>query len=153
MVPFALPSPQPKRHLDWFSRFCTAHGSKSLLALKIALCMGISMDPHLIQARNTQGGSVVVSAITMTSTFVETMVSLDTIVSRTSGEEALKVAHGQMAGWIKMTLGREVCLGPSNSVLDGDPAPHPKKGDRAPNFRPMSVVANNRYEEVRRRCR
>jgi len=40
--------------------------------------------------RNTQGGSVAVSAITVTSTFVETMVS---ITSRTSGEEAWKVAR------------------------------------------------------------
>jgi len=26
VVPLAHPSPQPKRHLDWFSRFCMAHG-------------------------------------------------------------------------------------------------------------------------------
>jgi len=25
MVPWAHPSPQPKRHIDWFSRFCRAH--------------------------------------------------------------------------------------------------------------------------------
>ena len=30
---------------------------------------------------------------------------------------------GQMAGWIKMTLGMEVCLIPGDFVLDGDPAP------------------------------
>jgi len=48
MVPWAYPSPHPKRHLDRFSRFCTAHGRESLyftmgrpLSLfKIALCMG-----------------------------------------------------------------------------------------------------------------
>jgi len=39
-----------------------------------------------------------------------------------------------MAGWIKMPLGREVGLGPSYIVLDGDPAPLPKKGGRAPQF-------------------
>jgi len=47
----------------------------------------------------------------------------------------------QMAGWIKVPLGREVGLGPSDIVLDGDPAPLPQKGGRAPNFRPMSIVA------------
>jgi len=31
------------------------------------------------------------------------------------------ICCGQMAGWINMPLGREVCLSPSN-VLDGDPA-------------------------------
>ena len=33
-----------------------------------------------------------------------------------------------MAGWIKIPLGREVGLGPSDIVLDGDPAPPPQKG-------------------------
>jgi len=43
-----------------------------------------------------------------------------------------------MAGWIKMPLGREVGLGPSDIVLDGDPAlPSPNKGA----FWPMSIVA------------
>jgi len=37
-----------------------------------------------------------------------------------------------MAGWIKTPLGREVGLGPSDIVLDGNPAPLPKKGGRAP---------------------
>ena len=40
-----------------------------------------------------------------------------------------------------MALGMEVGLGPSHIVLDGDPAPLPKKGTAPPNFRPMSVVA------------
>ena len=42
-----------------------------------------------------------------------------------------------------MALGLEVCLGPSHIVLDGDPAPLPQKGDRAPstNFRPIFIVA------------
>jgi len=47
------------------------------------------------------------------------------------------------AGWIKMPLGMEVGLDPSDIVLDGDPAPLPKKGaEPLPNFRPMSIVAN-----------
>jgi len=33
-----------------------------------------------------------------------------------------------MAGWIKMPLGREVSLDPSDIGLDGDPSPLPKKG-------------------------
>jgi len=38
----------------------------------------------------------------------------------------LILAHAycdQTAGWIKMPLGMEVGLGPSDIVLDGDPAP------------------------------
>ena len=50
-----------------------------------------------------------------------------------------------MAAWIKMSLGMELDLGPGDFVLDGDPAPFPKKeaepGGGAPNFRPMSIVA------------
>ena len=43
---------------------------------------------------------------------------------------------GQTVGWIKMKLGMEVGLGPSHIVLDGDPAPPPRKGHRgtAPQF-------------------
>jgi len=48
-------------------------------------------------------------------------------------------------GWIKMKLGMKVGLGPGHIVLDGDPAPPPKKMGTAatsyPNFRPMSIVA------------
>jgi len=35
---------------------------------------------------------------------------------------------GQTIGWMKMPLGREVCLGPGDIVLDGDPAPPPLLG-------------------------
>jgi len=41
-----------------------------------------------------------------------------------------------MAAWIKMSLGEELGLGPDDFVLDGDPAPLPKKGAEPPNFRP-----------------
>ena len=39
-----------------------------------------------------------------------------------------------MARWIKMPLGRKVDLDPSDTVVDGDPAPPPRKGGRAPQF-------------------
>jgi len=44
------------------------------------------------------------------------------------------ICCGQMAGWIKMPLGRELGFGPSDIVLDGYPAPLPRKADRAPQF-------------------
>jgi len=47
---------------------------------------------------------------------------------------------GQMAGWIKMALGTEVGLDPRQIVLDGEPAPLPKKGPSRPNFRPIFIV-------------
>ena len=41
---------------------------------------------------------------------------------------------GQTVGLIKMKLiGMEVGLGPGHTVLDGDPAPPPKRGATAPN--------------------
>jgi len=48
-----------------------------------------------------------------------------------------------MVGCIKMALGREVGLSPSDIVLDGDAAPLLQKGEGAepPNLRPISVVA------------
>ena len=52
---------------------------------------------------------------------------------------------GQTTRCIKIPLGMEVGLSLGDFVLDGDPAPLPKKeaepGGRAPNFRPMSIVA------------
>jgi len=36
-----------------------------------------------------------------------------------------------MATWIKMPVGVEVGLGPGHFVLDGDPAPFPRKGAEA----------------------
>jgi len=38
----------------------------------------------------------------------------------------------QTAGWIKMTLGVEVGLGPAHTVLDGDPDPFPPKHGAEP---------------------
>jgi len=37
-----------------------------------------------------------------------------------------------MAGWTKMPLGMELGLGPEDFVLDGAPAPLPKKGAEPP---------------------
>jgi len=48
---------------------------------------------------------------------------------------------GQTAGWMKLVLGMEVGLSPGDFVLDGDPAPYPKRGGAPPNFRPTSIVA------------
>jgi len=44
---------------------------------------------------------------------------------------------GQTAGWLKIALGMEASLGPGHIVLDGDPAPSPKKGQRPPIFGPF----------------
>ena len=53
---------------------------------------------------------------------------------------------GQMDGWIKMKLGMQVgLLCPGQNVLDGDPAPPPKKRGHTPHFRPMSIVAKRLY--------
>ena len=42
---------------------------------------------------------------------------------------------GQTAGWIKIILGTEVGLSPGDLVvLDGDPAPFPKKGPESSQF-------------------
>jgi len=60
---------------------------------------------------------------------------------------------GRTAECIKRPLGIEVGLGQEDFVLDGDPAPSPKR-DRAPNFRPSSIVVKrmhgSRCHSVRR---
>jgi len=47
-----------------------------------------------------------------------------------------------------MALGMEVGLGPCHIVSDGELAPLPQKGGRAPNFRPIFIVAK-RLDESR----
>ena len=49
------------------------------------------------------------------------------------------ICCGQMAGWIKMPLGREIGHSPGHIMLDGDPAPACGRGT-APPFQPMSIV-------------
>ena len=46
---------------------------------------------------------------------------------------------GQTVGWIKMKLGVQIGLSPRHTVLDGNPAPLPKRGG-APIFRPISIA-------------
>jgi len=46
-----------------------------------------------------------------------------------------------MAGWIKISLGTEVNLGPGDVVLDEVAAPPLPKRGTAPSFRFMSIVA------------
>jgi len=42
------------------------------------------------------------------------------------------ICYGQMAAWIKMSLGMELGLGPDDFVLDGDPVPPSPKGGQSP---------------------
>jgi len=48
------------------------------------------------------------------------------------------VCCGQMAGWIKMSLGRKVGPGPGRIVLDGGSSSPSPKGAQSPNFWSMS---------------
>jgi len=59
-----------------------------------------------------------------------------------SPQFAAHICCGQMAGWIKMALGTEVGLGPGHSVLDGNPAPLPKKGVQPLIFGPFLLSSN-----------
>jgi len=48
---------------------------------------------------------------------------------------------GQVIEWIRMPLGTEVGLGPSDIVLDEDPVTPRKWVQQPPTFRAMSIVA------------
>ena len=52
------------------------------------------------------------------------------------------VGRGQMAGCIKMPLGRDLGAGLSDIVLDGDTAP-PQKGGAVPQFSAHVLWPNN----------
>ena len=55
---------------------------------------------------------------------------------------SVHICCGQMAGWIKMPLGREIGLSPSDIVLDGDPAPLSERGHSPPIFDPCLLWPN-----------
>ena len=64
-------------------------------------------------------------------------------------QSSAHICCGQMAAWIKMSLGMEVGLGPGDFVLDGDPAPPPQKGGRAPQiFVPRLLWPNGWMDEA-----
>jgi len=47
---------------------------------------------------------------------------------------SVTVYYGETVGWINMSVGTEVGLAPGHIVLDGDPAPPPRKGLSSPHF-------------------
>ena len=53
------------------------------------------------------------------------------------------ICCGQMSGWVKMPLGTEVGVNPSDIVLSGEPAPLPQKGAEPPIFGPCLLWPNN----------
>ena len=58
------------------------------------------------------------------------------------------VCCGQMAAWIKMSLGMELGLCPGDFVLDGDPAPSPKGAEpHSPTLGPFLLWANGCMNE------
>jgi len=59
------------------------------------------------------------------------------------------ICCGQMARWIKMPLGREVGISPSDIVLDGHPASPPAKGaQHPPSFRPIVYCCHGRPSQL-----
>jgi len=60
------------------------------------------------------------------------------------------IYYGQTAGWIKMPLGTEVCLGPGHIVLYGDLALSLKRGTAAPPplFGPCLLWPNGRPSQL-----
>jgi len=60
---------------------------------------------------------------------------------RRSPQFSAHICCDQMAGWVKMPLGREIGLGTGDIVLDGDPAPSKKGvGQQPPIFGPFIVA-------------
>jgi len=52
------------------------------------------------------------------------------------------ICRGKIAAWIKMPLGMEAGFGSGDFLLDGDPAPSPKRGRRAQIFGPCLLWKN-----------
>jgi len=61
--------------------------------------------------------------------------------SKCSAQSSAYVCCGQTAGWIKIPTGMEVCLGPGDILLDGDPPSPALKGAQEPPLFGPSIVA------------
>ena len=72
----------------------------------------------------------------------------------TAPQFSAHVCCGQMAGWIKMPLGMEVGLDPSDLVLDGDPysSPPQKGGQSPPIFGPCLQLSPNGWMDPDATC-
>ena len=66
----------------------------------------------------------------------------------TAPQFSAHICCGQMATWIKMSLGMEVGLGPGDLVLNGNPAPPPQRGAPPPEiFSPCLLRPNGWMDE------
>jgi len=115
MVPSVHQTLHPKRHLNWFSRFCTAHGRQSLYFTmgapsprKLPIPVGTS-GPHLIH-------------YTTRSVTIDCIYVRSTAMRHTSGQSNLTTScmfatHGQFNGIVQVTPVCTLCasLRPSES--------------------------------------
>ena len=61
---------------------------------------------------------------------------------------SVHVCCGQMVGWIKISLGTEVGLGPGHIVLDGSQLPLPKGAQQPHLFGPCLLLPNSRPSQL-----
>jgi len=59
---------------------------------------------------------------------------------------------GQTVGWVRMSIGTEVGLGPGHIVFDGDPAPPMERGRAAPTFEVYERAGLACVGVIRGRC-
>jgi len=74
------------------------------------------------------------SSVTHGISIVTDIPLLSNATATTSCLSVMLVYCGQIVGWIKMPLGREVGLDPGDIVLDGDPSPTERGISSPPHF-------------------
>jgi len=90
-IPWTLPSPHSKRHLDWFSRFCEAHDrDKATDRPRYSVCNN-ERNYSSVMRPNNNDDLVVISSISNIISFqCRTVTEFDT--------------YSRGMGWVKITL-------------------------------------------------
>ena len=133
MVPWAHLSPQPKQHLDRFSRFwvTVCKTVRPMLSVHCVSCLSCPVCP-VLSVTFVHCGQTVGRIKMKLGTQVGLGTQLPLPQRGTAHQFSAHICCSQMAAWIKMSLGMELGLGQSDFVLDGDYAPPPEKGAELP---------------------
>ena len=127
-------SPNPKRHLDRFSRFGRPFVKRLALCYQIVVCPVLSVT--LVYCDQTVGWIKMKLGAGSARPWPQCVGWRPSSRSPKGVQppnfRPIYVVAKCMAGWIKMPLGTKVGFDPSNIVLDGDPAPLPQKRDQSP---------------------
>ena len=161
------PSPQPKRHLNRFSHFSQlkaecrracpspkklfswAPKRFAICCQTVSLCLSVLscsvLSATLVYCGQTVGRIEMKHGTHVSLGPIATLCWMGTQLPSPKGHSpqfSVQISCGQIAAWIKMSLGMEVGLSPGDFVLDEDQLHLPQRGTAPPIFGPYLFWPN-----------